>query len=165
MSIQDPFAPKPQFDPDAFMMGGGATTGNFPVIGTEYTGKLLTKKGLQRRDLKKELMFWDDGAPQMQVAFTLQCKPFGYKMDKRGVKTEFPDDDGKRTLYAHGKMREAIRDAVLKAGAEIAEIGGFLTVTYTGDGAASNPAYDPPKLYSALWVPPSQAAADAALME
>jgi len=165
--LQNPFAPKPaaQSDPDAFLMSGGATGAQFPEIGHSYTGTVLSKRVQQQRNFDDNSpLFWDDGAPKMHMPVEIQCEPTGYKFDDEGQKVPLLDDDGKRTLYVKGKMQAAIRDAVLKAGAKTLELGGVLTVTYTGKGQKTGN-LKPPKLYSAVYVPVGQAAADAALME
>jgi hypothetical protein len=75
-----------------------------------------------------------------------------------------PDDDGIRGLYIKSGMLNAVREAVRKAGAKGLEVGGVLTVQYVGDGERKNKAFDPPKLYTATYVPPSAAAANEVLM-
>jgi len=165
MTTPNPFAPRPPVDPDELLMSGGSTTANFPLIGQSYTGVVKAKRSQQRRDMKdNSLLFWDDGNPQMQIVADLQCEPLGYKMDKKGNRTPFPEDDGMRSLYIFGRMRTAVRDAVRETGAPTIEIGGKLTVTYTGDGEVPGKGMDPPKLYSAAYVPAGQAAADGELM-
>ena len=57
--------------------------------------------------------------------------------DERDPSDQF--DDGARTLYVRGWMTGAIGDAVRKASAREPQIGGKLTVTYTGDGQPSRP--------------------------
>lgn len=64
------------------------------------------------------------------------------------------NDDGRRTLYAGGKMLKAIRDALQVAKAQLEE-GGTLAVQYTGDGTATRPGANPPKLYVAQYQPPA----------
>lgn len=166
MTTTDPFAPRAQVDPDDFLMGGGATTAKFPVIGTEYTGIVRTKRAEQQRDYDDPsvLLVWKDGNPRMQVVVELECEPAGYTFDKAGGKVDLPDDDGMRSLYVKGQLQTVIRDAVRKAGAPVLEIGGRLTVAYVADGKQDNPRYNPPKIFSAVYYPAAQVASDEALM-
>ncbi len=166
MTTADPFAARPQVDPDDFLMGGGATTAKFPAIGTTYTGIVRTKRAEQQRDYDDPsvLLVWKDGNPRMQVVVELECEPTGYTFDKAGGKVDLVDDDGVRSLYVKGQIQTAIRDAVRKAGAPTLEIGGRLTVTYVADGKQDNAKYNPPKIFSAVYYPAAQVSSDEALM-
>lgn len=102
-----------------------------------------------------ELAYWDKERtrPKMQVAITL---------DTTERDPQDANDTGKRTLWVvedgrSGSILSAIRQAVQQAGAGTIDIGGQLTVTFSGfDPNSKNPA-NPRKIYSASYVPPAPA--------
>lgn len=102
-----------------------------------------------------ELAYWDKERtrPKMQVAVTLDTS----ERDPQDA-----NDTGKRTLWVvedgrSGSILSAIRQAVHQAGAGTIDIGGQLTVTFSGfDPNSKNPA-NPRKIYSASYVPPAPA--------
>ncbi|MFF4834052.1 hypothetical protein [Streptomyces sp. NPDC001315] len=136
---QDPTA-------DQFLMGGGgAPTAKFPSIGASISGRITEKPVVeQQRDIKDgSLKFWKDGGKMMQLVVTVQT-------DQRDPSIE--EDDGRRRIFVKGAMKNSIADAVRAVGARGLEVGGILTVTYTHDGQKTNPAFDPPKQYSAQYI-------------
>lgn len=102
-----------------------------------------------------EPAYWDreKTRPKMQVAVTL---------DTAERDPQDASDTGKRTLWVvedgrSGSILSAIRQAVHQAGAGTIDIGGQLTVTFSGfDPNSKNPA-NPRKIYSASYVPPAPA--------
>lgn len=102
-----------------------------------------------------ELAYWDKERtrPKMQVAVTL---------DTAERDPQDANDTGKRTLWVvedgrSGSILSAIRQAVHQAGAGTIDIGGQLTVTFSGfDPNSKNPA-NPRKVYTASYVPPAPA--------
>lgn len=102
-----------------------------------------------------ELAYWDKERtrPKMQVAVTL---------DTAERDPQDSNDTGKRTLWVvedgrPGSILSAIRQAVHQAGAGTIDIGGQLTVAFSGfDPNSKNPA-NPRKIYSASYVPPAPA--------
>lgn len=102
-----------------------------------------------------ELAYWDKERtrPKMQVAVTL---------DTAERDPQDANDTGKRTLWVvengrSGSILSAIRQAVHQAGAGTIDIGGQLTVTFSGfDPNSKNPA-NPRKIYAATYVPPAPA--------
>lgn len=102
-----------------------------------------------------ELAYWDKERtrPKMQVAVTL---------DTAERDPQDSNDTGKRTLWVvedgrSGSILSAIRQAVHQAGAGTIDIGGQLTVTFSGfDPNSKNPA-NPRKIYAASYVPPAPA--------
>ena len=102
-----------------------------------------------------EPAYWDreKTRPKMQVAVTL---------DTAERDPQDANDTGKRTLWVvedgrSGSILSAIRQAVHQAGAGTIDIGGQLTVTFSGfDPNSKNPA-NPRKIYSASYVPPAPA--------
>jgi len=88
-----------------------------------------------------------DGQPMLQLIVKLQTG---------NPDLNDPDDDGVRALYVKGKnLTAAIREAVKSAGAKSLEVGGKLSVTYTGDGEKTNKAFNAPKEYSATYTAPN----------
>ena len=102
-----------------------------------------------------EPAYWDKERtrPKMQVAVTL---------DTAERDPQDANDTGKRTLWVvedgrSGSILSAIRQAVHQAGAGTIDIGGQLTVAFSGfDPNSKNPA-NPRKIYSASYVPPAPA--------
>jgi hypothetical protein len=136
---------------DQFLMGGGASAAKFETVGDSISGTIAESPEVrQQTDIAtNEPVFWPSGDPKMQLIVTLQTK------EREGV-----DDDGKRRVYVKGKsLTEAVREAVKQTGAKGLEVGGSLTVTYTGDGTASQRGFNPPKLYSATYGRPDTTAA------
>lgn len=143
---------------DFLLGGGGPPSVKFPEPGAKVTGKIVRAEPRQRLDIEQRPMFWEDGKPQMQLVIWLQTT-------ERDPSLE--DDDGMRRLFASGSkkpesksMLGAIIEAVRKAG-DI-QVGGTLTVQYTGDGPrnAQRPALNPPKQYKAIYQPPTISADD-----
>ncbi|TDE20855.1 hypothetical protein E1295_47015, partial [Nonomuraea mesophila] len=148
-----------QYDANDFLMGGGIPSGHAVFDkaphGTALTGTVTATPTVeQQRDLDTgKLKFWDsDGKPMMQLVVTLQT-------DLRDP--EMHDDSGLRKLYVKGNMLAAIRTAVRAAGAKGLEPGGTLTVTYVSDGEQKKAGKNPPKIYTAVYVAPAAAAANA----
>lgn len=138
---------------DQFLMGGGASSAKFSTIGDTVTGTIAEAPEVkQQTDLKDGApLVWPSGDPKMQLVVTLQTET-----------RDDADDDGKRRLYIKGKsLTDATREAVKAVGAKGLEIGGTLTVTYVGDGEASQRGFNPPKLYKASYVRPDTTAQQA----
>lgn len=135
---------------NALLMGGGSKAARFDGIGVSVGGVIDDITAKQQTDFTTgEPKTWPNGDPMMQVLVRVQT-----------TLSEDADDDGLRTIYVKGKsLTGAVRDAVRKAGAKGLEVGGTLTVTYTGDGVAERKGINPPKLYAAEYTPPDQAAA------
>ena len=102
-----------------------------------------------------EPAFWDreKTRPKMQVAVTL---------DTAERDPQDANDTGKRTLWVvedgrSGSILSAIRQAVHQAGAGTIDIGGQLTVAFSGfDPNSKNPA-NPRKVYTAAYQAPAPA--------
>jgi hypothetical protein len=135
-------------DANDLLMGTGAASAKFDHIGATVSGQVV-RPPISRQQSKfgtRELEYWKDGTPKMQIIVNIQT-------DQRDP--GIADDDGVRAIYIKGKsLTEAVRNAVRAAGAKGIEVGGTLTVTYSGDGAPT-PGARPPKQYSARYVPPA----------
>lgn len=131
--------------------GSGGTSAKFKKIGDSVSGEITQREWRQQRDyVTQELEFWDNGDPKMQDRIVLQTEEYDSKIE---------DDTGERVVYVKGAMTRAVSAALRKARAgREPEIGGHLTVTYTGDGKAER-GLNPPKLFSAVYEPPAVPAA------
>jgi hypothetical protein len=138
-----------------FLLAGGVISAKFETADTTVTGSICRPPEVQQQreiDTGKP-KFWEDGKPRQQIVVHLQTT---------SRDPEIEDDDGIRALYVRGNMLRAVREAVRKAGAKL-EVGGVLTVTYTSDGERKAAGFNPPKLYTAAYVPAAQAAVADAL--
>lgn len=135
---------------DDFLMGGGVPSAKFPTIGTTVSGRITERPTVeQQRDYTTgDLKFWDDGKPQMQLVVTLATS----ERDP-----EVQDDDGTRRIYIKGQMKNAVAQAVRTAGARGLEVGGVLSVTYSGDGERKNVKFNAPKNFTATYTPAASA--------
>lgn len=130
-----------------FLMGSGVPSVTFPDIGAEVIGEIIAYELVQQRSFDTgEPLVWDDGRPRMQVVFTLAT-------EQRDVSIE--DDDGVRKLYAKAQMRDAIQQAIRKTGHKGDIVHGRLKVTYTENGEATRKGLNPPKVYTARFIPPA----------
>lgn len=139
---------------DDFLFGGGGKAAKFEAVGDTVEGTIVEAKVTQQTDMESnEPLTWADGSPRMQLVVSLQTD----------AKTE--DDDGVRRIYAKGgtyevdsgtgtSMKQAIADAVKKAGAKSLDEGGWLKVGHTGLGKKTNRGYSAPKLFRASYKAP-----------
>lgn len=118
----------------------------FPVIGTSHTGT-VTAEPFERQQTEygtNNPAVWPSGEPKMQIIVNLQTQ-----------ERDDPDDDGERTLYvASNALKHAIGKAIRDAGAKDLEVGGTLTVTYSGNDPQSKNPQNPKKLYTAVYQKP-----------
>lgn len=131
-------------DPNAWLMGSGAPSAKFDTPGDTVTGRIVATPELrQQTDFTSgKPLFWDNGDPRMQLVVTLQTEQHD---------PSIADDDGTRRVYVKGQLQKAVQQAVRQAGAPGLEVGGTLTVTYTGDGEVKQRGMNPPKLYTATY--------------
>lgn len=135
---------------DFLMSGGGAKAAKFPAPGTTVTGAIVREpEVVQQTEFGTgRPLFWDDGKPRNQLVVQIQTEA-----------RDDADDDGVRAIYIKGKsLTGAVREAVKTAGAPGLELGGVLSVTYTGDGKAERGM--PPKLYTSQYRRPTSQAAN-----
>ncbi|MER5703496.1 hypothetical protein ABT023_16345 [Micromonospora sp. NPDC002296] len=136
-------------DPNSLLMGSGAPTAKFDQIGTVVSGTVVAEpRATQQTNFRTKLPeVWKDGSPKMQVIVRLATSLRD---------PQKPDDDGERDLYIKGReLTKVIRDAVRASGANGIHTGGVLTVQYVGDGQPESADVNPPKLYTAQYVPPA----------
>lgn len=144
-------------DPNAFLMGGGAAAVSFPTIGTTVSGRIVATPEVRQQTNPQDNSpkFFKNGDPMMQLVVRVAT-------DERNLQDL--TDDGTRAFYIKANMLNAVREAVRKAGAKGLEVGGTLSVTYVADGEKTNPAFNAPKLYTAVYQPPTGQAANDLLM-
>lgn len=135
--------------------GNGGSSFPFHNPGDTVVGKILSIDEVQQTDPKTGApQFWDEykTQPKMQYRVTLQT-------DLR----DQPDDDGHRAVYLKGSRKpetksslSATLEAVKQAtgGSTDLREGGYLRLTYVGDGAKTNAALSAPKLYEAQYQAP-----------
>ena len=140
--------------PNDFLMGGGVPSFKFDEVGKTAKGPILSLDMQQQKDFSTgKPKFWDNtGEPMMQLRVVLQT-------DERDP--SITDDDGQRALYLKGESQKAVRDAVREAGARSIDVGGTLTLKYTGDGEPAAKGLNPPKLFKAKYVAPAPSSVDA----
>lgn len=129
----------------------------FTTPGDTHTGTITEVSDARQATEygSNELAYWDKERtrPKMQVAVTL---------DTAERDPQDANDTGKRTLWVvedgrSGSILSAIRQAVHQAGAGTIDIGGQLTVTFSGfDPNSKNPA-NPRKVYTAAYQAPAPA--------
>jgi len=140
-------------DPNKWLLGSGVPSAKFDTIGKTVAGRIT-----EQPEVRQQTDFdtggpktWDNGDPMMQLVVTLAT-------DERDPDIE--DDDGTRRLYVKGNMQQAVAAAVRGARSKL-EIGGRLSVTYTGDDEPKKRGMSGAKRYTASYTP----AADAFLEE
>lgn len=139
-------------DPNTWLMGGGIPSAKFDAIGTTVAGDITEEPTIQqqRNFDTGEPEFWTDGNPKYMLVVNIHTAMRDPDVD---------NDDGTRGLYVRANLQKAIRDAVRLAGADRLQVGGHLTITYTGDGTPPRKGANAPKLYTAVYKPPQQQAA------
>lgn len=147
-----------------FLFGGGGKSAKFETLGDMVVGIIESCEVSQQTSMEDNTpLTWPDGSPRNQLVITLQT-------DER----DGEDDDGVRRVFAKGgkwevakgdgtSMKDAIADAVRKAGAKSLDTGARLTVAFTGLGKSKNRGYSAPKLYKAKYEPPKQSISEDAL--
>lgn len=148
--------------PQEFLMGGGGSSARWPSVGATVTGTITRDPQVrQQTEYVKgggqgKPKFFDNGDPMMQLVVQLQTA-------ERDA--SIPQDSGLRNVYIKGKQLTAtVRDAVRAAGAPGLEVGGTLSLTWTGGGPRYlNDPDAPPKEWAAQYARPTSAAANAFL--
>lgn len=136
-------------DPNELLMGSGIPAAAFDNRGDVVKGIISRIAASQQTDFNtKAPLFYEDGKPRMQIIITLRT-------DLRSLET--PHDDGQRKLYIKGQLQQAIREAVLAAGAEGLEDGGTLAVQWIDERQPEKRGHNPQKIYVAQYRPPQRA--------
>jgi hypothetical protein len=153
----DPFATGAEEAEMAAYLSGGNVAAIFPEVGQEWGGTITARRMQQQTDKDTRESLWmyngkvtkDSLVPgyikqnpknqARQMILDLQCKPTGFSWKtNKYIRYELPDDDGMRTLYVKGMMKQAIAEAVrAKLGHPVPEIGGYLRVRRGPDRVAN----------------------------
>lgn len=134
-----------------FLLSGGLPAAKFPTIGAIVKGTITASEVTQQTDYATGTpKFYDDGKPMQQVVITLRT-------DERDPSID--GDEGLRKLYVRGQMTAAVREALRTAKAKL-EIGGTLAVQYTEDKPSEKRGFNPMKVYTAQYKPPTSDAAN-----
>jgi len=145
---------------DDFLMGSAKTPSvswREKPVGTTVSGNIARESRImQQRDPDdNELLWWDEAKTQPRNQLVVYLDLGFPHPDKEA----FPEGDTVWALYVKGKsLTEAVRTAVRASGRKGLEIGGKLSVTYTGEGERTKKAFNPPKLFMASYVPPADTA-------
>jgi len=142
-------------DVGGFLFGGGGKAAKFDNVGDAVEGTVTDVRLSQQTSMEDNTpLTWADGSPRMQLVVSI-------KTDERNG----DEDDGVRRIFAKGgnyevasgagkSMKDAIADAVKKAGAKSIDEGGWIKVAFTGEGKKTNRGYATPKLYRASYKAP-----------
>jgi hypothetical protein len=137
-----------------FFGSGGTGAPYFPFreVGTTITGTVTTEPVVRDATdpFTGDVVTWKDGNPKKVLVVTVQT-------DLRDPAN--PEDSGQRSVWisTYGQ-RLAVKDALTRANASAIEVGGKLTLTFTGYGERTNPALNPPKAFSADYQKPNASA-------
>jgi hypothetical protein len=138
-----------------FLFSGGSRAAKFENVGDTVEGQITDLKVAQQTDMETGApLTWADGSPRKQLIISIQTND---RIDG--------DDDGIRRVFAKGgnyevaegtgkSMKDAIGDAVKKAGATTLDEGGTLKVGFTGLGKKTNRGFSAPKLFKAVYTVP-----------
>jgi len=142
-------------DISGFLFGGGGKAAKFDNLGDSVEGTITDCRLAQQTDMETQApLTWSDGSPRMQLIITLQTE-----------QSDGENDDGVRRLFCKGgnyeiasgsgkSLKDAVGDAVKKAGVKSLDEGGTLKVAYTGEGKRTNRGFSAPKLYKASYKAP-----------
>jgi hypothetical protein len=155
---QQQSAPMPTVE--GFFAGGQSHPApRFKEVNDAVYGTILSMDPRQRRNTKGELLFNKDGSPQVQLVVTLQTDLRGWQgvnkipTDPAGQPLPPDQDDGRRNVYVWFKSRDAVSEAVARAGKQFPEVGGKLGLKVTAL-LPNSQGGDPIKDYVALYEPP-----------
>jgi hypothetical protein len=133
-------------DVNDFLASGGIPGAKFDAIGDKVKGVVVASQVVAQKDFETGAVErWEDGTEKKQVIVDLQTEVRDSKIDS---------DDGMRRLYCKANLLTALRTALRAAGAPL-ENGGELEVEYTADGTPPKKGFSAPKLYKAVYTPPT----------
>lgn len=137
--------------------GGKSWGGEGYTVGDKIDGEVISSGRIQQTDFQtSEPLFWSNGDPRMMSKVTIQSSE---RADD--------DDDGIRTLYLKGgnfEVREgkgvsgekALAEAMKAAGVKTLAPGGRLQVAITGLSKVTTRGFQPAKLFTMKFTPPTQ---------
>lgn len=149
--------PDTRDDVNEFLMGSGAKAFEFAELGARVKGTIVAMQKRQQTDMQTgDPVFWANGDPKYMLQVSLQTDL-----------QHSDDDEGLRSVYLRGgnytpskgkgtSSLNAVKDAVKRSGSDKGiEIGGTLTLEYTGEAKASSKGFNNAKLYTADYSAPS----------
>lgn len=173
----DPFASSTDDDDKeaaAFLSGGSSSiAAKFPTEGFVVQGTVLDYRVTDQTDMDsgepmffyaKKLVKESDlteaqlrrANPAKMMVIELQCEPTGITWEtNQYIEKPVPDDDGLRSLYVRGNMREAIQQAIKDAGARGPERGAYLQIR-RGKSVKRKGSQFASHTFTAKWTPAAQ---------
>ncbi len=140
-----------------FLMGSGAKAFAFDAIGDRVRGQIVAMQKRQQTDMQTgEPAFWSNGDPKYMLQVSLQTEL-----------QDSDDDEGLRSVFLRGgnftvakgkgtSSLNAVKDAVKRSGSDKGiEIGGTLMLEYSGEAPKNKGGFNPAKLYTADYSPPT----------
>jgi len=143
---------------DSINLGSEGTAFPFNVIGDTVEGTIMKMEEVQQTDMDSGLpATWTDGSPKMMWRVILQTSL-----------RDGPDDDGKRSVYLRGSKKPESKSTMAAAlvavkratGSAHLQRGGWLKMTYSGNGVPPKRGYSPPKEYESDYRAPGPVAVD-----
>lgn len=138
-----------QQDANDWLMSGGVPWAKFEDFGDTVTGTIDSEPQVRpSRDYDSgEAAHWPDGQPITELTIILT----GTGQHDPAIE----DDDGRRQFVVNSQSKkQALREAVQKAGAKGLAKGGRLQVTYTHDGEPKKRGFRGAKQFTARYAPP-----------
>lgn len=132
-------------DPNSLIIGSGGRSASFKEHGDQVYGTIVSSRTRQQTDLDGKLKFYEDGNAVWEVVITLATELH-----------EDDEDDGVRNVYAKGQMLQALRNAVLKAGAKGIADGGKLIVRFVSTAEPARKGINGAKQYYVKYQVPEQ---------
>lgn len=136
------------------IMGSSSPAFSFARPGDQVVGQIITEpQATQQRDFATgQPAFWPSGDPKMQTVFQIQTQLRNYEGIGNPDRTK--PDNGIRTIFIKGKhFEKATKEAILRAGGDFLDVGGYFQAIYTGDDMSSK-AGNKPKLFQVQYQPP-----------
>lgn len=137
---------------EAMLFGGKGPKGAFKKddpIGRRVGGYVTKVDIRAQTDMATgKTLYWDDGNEKKEIVVTVQT-PL----------REDAEDDGLRRFFlkASSEQLRAVSRALDAVEQREVKVGGYLEIAYIGDGTSSVPGWSAPKLYEAVYTPPSVA--------
>jgi hypothetical protein len=129
---------------------GSATAAKFEdrAYNTVIGGEIVEEPRMQQqRDYESgEPLAYPDGNPMMQMVVIVQAQ------------SAAGDDDGRRAFYIKGQLKQAVGEALRKAGVKVPQAGGVLQVKYVRDEPTTlrnGKRGNDKKIYAARYTPPA----------
>jgi hypothetical protein len=151
--------------PQDFLMGRGGASARWPQIGSTVTGTIAREPDLRQQT--EYVKGGGQGAPKFFKGTSDPMMQLVVQLQTAERDAAIGQDNGMRNVYVKGKqLTAAVRGAVQAAGAPGLEVGGTLSITWTGGGPRYlNDPDAPAKEWAAQYTRPTSAAANAFLAD